>query len=102
MKVDFHATLRQIVGGKTAEIPVGQGITVRELIGELIARYPGLRPQLLDEQGNLSEHVHVFINGRDAPYLDHGLETELAPDDTLDVFPPVAGGTHCLVASASL
>ncbi|MBI2941210.1 MAG: MoaD/ThiS family protein [Chloroflexi bacterium] len=92
MKVSFYATLRQIVGSKTVDIPVASGITVRALIDEVAARYPRLRPELLGEDGNLLPHVHVLVNGRDAPYLRHGLETVLGPDDTFALFPPVAGG----------
>jgi molybdopterin synthase sulfur carrier subunit len=51
-----------------------------------------MREDLLDEAGELLGHIHVFINGRDAPYLDDGLETTLAAGDTVDVFPAVAGG----------
>lgn len=92
MKVNFYATFRQIVGAKTIELPVGEGITVRQLIDAIITRYPGLQRELLDEQGNLYPYVHVFINGRDAPYLDEGLEAKLSPEDNVSLFPPVAGG----------
>lgn len=92
MKINFYATFRQIVGAKTIELPLGEGITVRQLIDAIIARYPALRRELLDEQGHLYPYVHVFINGRDAPYLDEGLEARLSPDDTVSLFPPVAGG----------
>ncbi len=92
MKVNFYATLRPLVGGKTVEFPLAEGSTVRELIAEIIRRYPTLGSQLLDEDGELYGYVHVFINGRDAPYLEHRLETVLTPDDTVDIFPAVAGG----------
>ena len=92
MQVHFYATLRQIVGGKTVEMPLTHGVTVREMIDEIITRYPRLRPELLDENGHLYRHVHVFINGRDASLLDDGLETKVMPEDTVNIFPPVAGG----------
>ena len=47
---------------------------------------------LLDESGRLYGHVHLFVNGRDAPYLQDGLETRLAPDDSVDLFPAIGGG----------
>jgi molybdopterin synthase sulfur carrier subunit len=93
VKVDFYATLRPIVGGKTVELPVAPGITVRGLIDELVARYPPLRAELLDEHGNLYRHVHVFVNGRDAPYLADQLDTVVTPEDALAIFPQVAGGS---------
>ena len=92
MKVNFYATYRQIVGGKTVEIPTAKRVTVRQLIDEVIARYPRLRRELLDDGGKLYRHVHVFIGGRDAPYLVDGLDTALTEDDTVNIFPPVAGG----------
>lgn len=92
MKINFYATFRQIVGAKSIELPVTDEITVRQLIEAVITRYPRLRQELLDDQGNLYPYVHVFINGRDAPYLDKGLDARLSPDDTISFFPPVAGG----------
>lgn len=92
MKVNFYATLREIVGTKTVEFPLPEGATVRQLIEEVTSRFPLVGSILLDEQGQLYGHVHVFINGRDAPYLENALDTVLAADDTVDVFPAVAGG----------
>lgn len=92
MKVNFYATLRQIVGSKTKELPLPKGTTVRQLIEGVLSDYPGLKPMLFDEMGQLHGHVHVFINGRDAPYLHGGLEATLAPDDTVDIFPATGGG----------
>lgn len=92
MQVRFYATLRDIVGGKTAEIAVDHDITVRELLAVIIARYPKLREQLLDENGDLYGHVHFFVNGRDAQFLTGGFETKIAPEDVINIFPAVGGG----------
>jgi molybdopterin synthase sulfur carrier subunit len=92
MQVNFYATLRQIVGGKTVELPLPAGSTAQDLIDALIARFPALRDQLLDEHGQLYQHVHLFVNGRDAEYLDGGLRAVLSPTDTVNIFPPVGGG----------
>lgn len=92
MKVNFYATLRPIVGGRTVEIDLPAGVTVRELVDALVERWPPLREQLLDADGELYRHVHVFINGRDAPFLEDGMRSVIAATDTVDVFPAVAGG----------
>lgn len=92
MQVNFYATLRPIVGGRTVEFDLPDGITVRELIEAVITRFPPLRRELLNEQGMLYPHVHVFVNGRDAPYLPEGVETVIRAGDTVDIFPAVAGG----------
>ncbi len=92
MKINFYATLRPLVGGKTVAVEIPPGATVQALIDELLARYPALQTELYDVNGNLYPHIHILVNGRDAPYLDAGLQTELAPTDTINIFPPVAGG----------
>lgn len=92
MNVNFYATLRQVTGCKSVEFPLPEGATVQRLLDAVLERFPGMRPKLLDEQGRLHSHVHVFINGRDAPYLERALETPLEMDDTVDLFPAVGGG----------
>ena len=92
MKINFYATLRPIVGQKTIEFEFPETVTVAELVEIVVTRFPPLRAELLNEEGELWGHVHVFINGRDAPYLERELATELDEADTVDVFPAVAGG----------
>ena len=92
MKINFYAMYRQAVGGKTVDVPIPDGVTVRMLLDEIVRRYPALRTELLDENGKLYGHVHVFVNGRDAPFLAEGVDTHLQPGDTVDIFPPVGGG----------
>jgi len=92
MKINFYATLREIVGGRTVEIEHQEGMNVQALLELLFQRCPGLRRELMDEAGNLYPHVHVFINGRDAPYLEQGLATPLSSEDVVNIFPAVGGG----------
>ena len=92
MNVRFHATLRQAVGGRHVDVDWRDGLTVWGFVTQMVERYPALGPQLLDAEGKLARHVHVMVNGRDAPYLVAGMETLLRESDKIDVFPPVGGG----------
>ena len=92
MKVNFYATLRQITGQKTIDFELPDETTVRELIKNVIERYPTIERELLNEDGELWPHVHVFVNGRDSRYLPSGSEAVLQPDDKVNIFPPVGGG----------
>jgi MoaD family protein len=92
MKVNFYATLRAIVGQKTVEIDLNHGATIEELVDQIVKQYPALREQLIDEQGNLQGHIHVFVNGRDVYYLEQEYQTPLKAEDKIDIFPPVGGG----------
>ena len=95
MKIDFYATLRDVAGQKTVDIDLPQNATVRQLVDEIVTLYPLMRSKLLDEHGNLWGHVHIFINGRDAPFLEDALQTVIRPVDTISIFPAVGGGmTH--------
>ena len=87
MKVNFYSSLRRIVRQKTVEIPLPETATVRQLLEELKLRYPQAYDEFVDQNGHLYPHAHLFINGRDIPYLN-GLDTRLSDQDNVDIFPP--------------
>ena len=92
MRVNFYATLRPIVGQKTVDLPIKEGTTVQDVLETIVETYPALRAELMDENGQLLGHVHLFINGRDAPYLANMMATQIKATDKIDVFPAVGGG----------
>ena len=92
MKVHFYATLRDIVGGKTVEIPLDHGVSAHEVLEAIITQFPAIKKELLSADGRLFGHVHFFINGRDVQFLEDDLETKILPDDEITVFPAVGGG----------
>ncbi len=92
MRVALYATLRQISGGKYVEVAAPGAATLRTVLDEVLARFPAMRPELLDAAGALHRHVHVFLNGRDAHHLDQGLDTPLPAGAKVDLFPAVGGG----------
>lgn len=92
MQIHFYATLRPIVGGRTVELDIAEGATVRQVLAAMITQWPPLREQLVDEHGELYRHVHIFVNGRDAPYGEGGMDRVITRNDVIDVFPAVAGG----------
>jgi molybdopterin synthase sulfur carrier subunit len=95
MIVNFYSTLREIVGDKTVEFDLPAGITVFQLVEEIIRQYPLMERELVDNEGNLYQHVHVFVNGRDVPFLDNRVDTQLSAGDRISIFPAVGGG-FCL------
>lgn len=92
MIVHFYATLRQIVGKREVDISLPERASVRLLVNEIVTQYPGLRQEMLDKKNNLQSHIHIFVNGRDLTYLEGGLDYQLSPGDTINIFPPVGGG----------
>ena len=92
MIVKFYATLRQIVGGKAIDVQLPGNATIQQLLDEILQQHPALRPELFDEKGQLYQHVHVMVNGRDVPYLEDALNTVLSVEDVISIFPAVGGG----------
>ena len=92
MQVDFHATLRDVAGCKRVRFNLPGGSSVRHLLEAVFGRFPAMRVQLVDANGALHPHVHVFVNGRDAQYLDGGLDAPVDADAKVDAFPAVGGG----------
>ncbi len=92
MKVHFFATLRPMAGGKSVNFDLREGATIRGLVDAIVTRFPVMRSELLDADGNLYLHVHVFVNGRDTHFLPLGMDTPLSLHDVLNVFPAVGGG----------
>lgn len=67
------------------------GATVREVLRDLDARYPGLGGRVLDERGAVRRYVNVFLNDEDIRALKE-LDTPVKDSDRLTLIPAMAGG----------
>jgi molybdopterin converting factor small subunit len=81
-------TLRAETGGEKQVVADGE--TVRDLVVDLVDRFPGLRTQIL-EDGELAPFVNVYVEGEDVRTLD-GLETAVDDGATVILLPAMAGG----------
>ena len=86
--VRIPPTLRTETGGER-EVHASGG-TVRELLFDLMGRFPGLRPQLV-EDGDIAPYVNVYVEGEDVRTLE-GMETEVHDGSTVILLPAMAGG----------
>jgi sulfur-carrier protein len=80
--------LRGEVGG-AREVPA-EGGNVRELLEDLLARFPALRHQLVEDD-DLAPFVNVYVEGEDVRTLD-GLDTPVREGATVILLPAMAGG----------
>jgi sulfur-carrier protein len=76
-------------GNSVVELKPG---TISELVDQLEHRYPGMRAQLITEDGELHRFVNVYVNDEDARYLGK-LRTRVDEGDTVSLLPSVAGGS---------
>ena len=86
-RVRIPPQLRSEVGG-AREVPA-EGENVRELLDDLMSRFPSLRPQLVEDD-EIAPFVNVYVEGEDVRTLD-GLETEVDDGSTIILLPAMAG-----------
>jgi len=89
--IRLFATVRDIVGSKSIDVPFKAGDTVRDLIDVIDTTYPDLGETLLDESGALSSSMHIYVHGRNVEWLN-GLDTVIGASDDVFIVPPIAGG----------
>jgi molybdopterin converting factor small subunit len=88
-RVRIPPTLRPEVGGERQV--EAEGDTVREVLDDLMDRFPGLREQLVEED-ELAPFVNVYVEGEDVRTLE-GLETPVREGSTVILLPAMAGGS---------
>jgi sulfur-carrier protein len=91
MQVKLYASLRQAAGTKMMDVDVSSSTTIGNVLIEVTRMYPILDKFIWKNEGELSKHAHVFINGENIRRMA-GLETAIKPEDHVDIFPPLVGG----------
>jgi molybdopterin converting factor small subunit len=86
--VRIPPTLREQTGG--ARDLAAEGDTVRDLLDDLMGRFPALRQQLV-ENDDIAPFVNIYVEGEDVRTLD-GIDTEVRPGSTVILLPAMAGG----------
>ena len=87
--VRIPTVLRGATGG--APTVSANGTTIGEILGQLAAEHPGVKPQLFNEDGTLHKFLNVYVNDDDVRYLG-GLDAPVADGDEVTLLPAVAGG----------
>jgi len=94
-RVRIPPTLRgETAGAREVE---AEGRTVRELLDDLMGRFPALRGQLLAEDDDLAPFVNVYLDSEDVRTLD-GLDTQVREGSTVILLPAMAGGEREVLA----
>ena len=70
-----------------------EGATVRDLIVDLDAKYPGLRERICDETGEIRRFVNLYVGDEDIRFLK-GLDTPVDNNTQVSIIPAVAGGAR--------
>ena len=93
MPVTFHIPggLREFTGGRNrVEIDVSPA-TVAEDLSALWTLYPGVRDRIATEQGQIREHINLFVGNEDIRYTG-GLMTPVSAESQISIVPAISGG----------
>ena len=89
VEIKLPTVLRPHAEGESSVSAEGQ--TVGQIFDGLIEKYPGLKDNLLGEDGGLHKFINVYKNDEDLRYLEL-LDTDLQDGDVISILPAVAGG----------
>ena len=70
---------------------LSQGVTVRDVINDLITKYTGLKPHLIDDQGNIRSFIRIYVGEDDIQSLNQE-STRVDPNTVVSIIPAIAGG----------
>ena len=93
MPVTFHipGALREFTGGQSrVEIDDSPAI-LTDALSALWKLYPGVRDRMATEQGQIREHINVFIGDENIRYTG-GLMSPVAAGSEIFILPAVSGG----------
>ena len=79
VRVQFYAQLRDLTGMRELDIELAEGATVRDLLENIYARQPALRP-----------HDKSILIGAGVEFVDRNYK--LKASDEIAIMPPVQGG----------
>ena len=82
--------LKSFTGGATEIALESDFGSVQAALDSLWKRHPALRDRVLDEQGEIRQHVNVFVGSDDVKRLD-GLKTKVSSAE-IHIFNAVSGG----------
>jgi MoaD family protein len=79
VRVQFYAQLRELVGIHELDIDIAEGSTIRDLLEQIYARQPNLRP-----------HDKSILIGAGVEFVDRNYK--IKPGEEISIMPPVQGG----------
>jgi sulfur-carrier protein len=94
VSVIFHipGALRDFTGGRThVEIEASPGV-LGDALKALWTRYPGIRDRIATEQGQIRQHINVFVGNENVRYTG-GLATPIPAGSEISIVPAVSGGS---------
>lgn len=78
-------------GGQNSFALDGSPATVSAALEALWELHPGLRDRIVDEQGEVRQHINIFVGDEAIRFAD-GLSTKVPANAEILIVPAVSGG----------
>jgi len=91
--VTFHipGALREFTDGRRTVQLENSPKLVADALSALYALHPGVRDRVITEQGQVRDHINVFVGEENIRYTG-GLATPVPPNSEISIVPAVSGG----------
>ena len=83
--------LASFADGQSSFAVGGTPATVADALGSLWELHPALRDRIVDEQGEVRQHINIFV-GEEAIRFADGLSTKVPSNTEIMIVPAVSGG----------
>lgn len=89
----FHipAPLREFTNGQSKVEIEGAPATLADALSILWRRYPGLRDRISTEQGQIRQHINIFIGDENIQFTG-GLGSKVSAGSDISIVPAISGG----------
>jgi len=93
MPITFHipGALREFTAGRSIVEIKSSPATLAEALLALWTLYPGVRDRVATEQGQVREHINIFIGNENSRYTG-GLASPVTSGTEISIVPAVSGG----------
>ena len=91
--ITFHipSPLREFTAGRASVEIDDSPATVADALSALWKCYPGLRDRIATEQGQIREHINVFVGDENIQFTG-GLTTRVGEGSEISIVPNISGG----------
>jgi molybdopterin synthase sulfur carrier subunit len=85
--------LRCFAAGKSQIVIEQSPSTLADALEALWQRFPGIRDRVVTEQGQIREHINVFVGNEDVRFTG-GLQTPMPDGAEISIIPAISGGSE--------
>jgi len=92
LTVYIPGPLREFSEGQSQVEIADSPATLADALAALWIIFPALRDRMATEQGEIREHINIFIGDEDARFTG-GLASPVTPDAEISIVPSITGGS---------